>query len=223
MDNGKDKKIITSPYYSLDKLSEDSGLLKRGLRDLSLWPQVQDIFNKLNEKFCAGLTDESIELCLEILATDPNHFTTLWYYGRCLLEKGEYEKSIEYFTRCLNENEESSNFFILIFRGDAYWKLGDYKNALNDFLKAIDLDPSIGVSYVNVAICFSSMGEHDKAHEYIDQAISMDNKSDLPMGKKAEIFENQGKIAEALEQYKKTLKMFPDDEYAKKKVIELSK
>lgn len=215
-----DKQIIKSPYYSLEKLSEDSSLVKRGLRDLNVWPKIEDIFNKLKEKYQAGLIDECIELCLEVLATDSNHFFTLCYYGRCLYQKGEYEKSIEYLTRCLNE--ENGYFFLWQFRGDSYWKLNDYQNALNDYLKSIELDSSNGASYDNAAMCYSLMGEHDKAHEFIDKAISFEMEEDMPMIRKAQIFEFQNLKTEALEQYKKTLSKFPDSEFANKKVLELS-
>lgn len=221
MDNDKDKKLIKSPYYSLEKLSEDSSLVKRGLRDLNVWPKIEDIFNKLKEKYQIGLIDECIKLCLEVLATDSNHFFTICYYARCLYQKGEYEKSIEYLTRCLNE--ESDYFFLWQFRGDSYWKLNNYQNALNDYLKAIELDPSNGASYDNVAMCFFNIGEYTKAHEYIDQVISMENENDMPMIRKAQFFEFQEKKIEALEQYKNTLKKFPASEYAKKKATELSK
>lgn len=40
MDNNKDNKIIKSPHYSLEKLSEDSSLAKRGLRDIGIWPKM---------------------------------------------------------------------------------------------------------------------------------------------------------------------------------------
>ena len=220
MNSDKDKKLIKSPYYSLEKLSEDSSLVKRGLRDLNVWPKIEDIFNKLKEKYQAGLIDECVELCLEVLATDSNHFFTLCYYGRCLYQKGEYEKSIEYLTRCLNE--ESGYFFLWQFRGDSYWKLSDYQNALNDYLKAIELDPSNGASYDNAAMCFFNIGEYGKAHEYIDQTILMENESDMPMIRKAQFFEYQKKTVEALEQYKKTLAVFSTSEYANKKVLELS-
>jgi len=222
MDNDKNnKKIIKSPYYSLEKLSEDSSLVKRGLRDLNVWPKIEDIFNRLKEKYQDGLIDECIVLCLEILATDSNHFFTLCYYGRCLYQKGEYGKSIKYLTRCLGE--ESNYFFIWQFRGDSYWKLNNYKIALSDYLKVIDLDPSVVSAYDNAAMCFFNIGEYDKAHEYIGQAISMENESDMPMVRKAQFFEYQDRITDALEQYKKTLKMFPTSEHANKKILELSK
>lgn len=221
MDNDKNNKIIKSPYYSLEKLSEDSSLIKRGLRDLSIWPKIEDIFNELKEKYQAGLIDECIQLCLEILKTDSNHFFTLCYYGRCLYQKGEYEKSVEYLTQCLNE--ESNYFFIWQFRADSYWKLNNYQNALEDYLKAIDLDPSVGASYDNAAMCLFNIGKYKKAHEYIDQAILMENESDMPMVRKAQFFEFEEKKAEAFEQYKKTLERFPSSEYAKKKIIEIAK
>src|SRR3989338_1822752 len=189
----KDKQIQKVSKLSLEKLSEDSKLVKRGLRDLSIWPKIEDIFNELKERYQAGLIDECIKLCLEILNTDPSHFFTLCYYGRCLYQKGEYEKSAEYLTQCLNE--ESDYFFLWKFRGDCYYKMKAYEKAI---------------------------GDYQSAHDYIDQAIQIETESDMPMIRKAQFFEYQEKIAEALEQYKKTLSRFPMSEYAKKKVVELS-
>lgn len=41
------------------------------------------------------------------------------------------------------------------------------------------------------------------------------------MSRKVQIFEYQGKILEVLEQYKNNLNVFPNSEWAKKKIIEL--
>ncbi len=191
----------------------DSGICTWQARDLGQWRDH------------AGLTDECINLCLEVLTTDPKHFFALWYYSLCLDIKGDYEKAIKYFTICLNE--ESNNFLVWVGRGDVYHKSGDYQNALNDYLKAIVADPSRGLPYVGVANSYIVMSKFDKAHEYIDQAISryMENKEDVKpwMIKKAQFFESQEKKDEALDQYKKALELFPDSECAKKKLIELSK
>jgi tetratricopeptide (TPR) repeat protein len=106
----KDNQIQKVPKLSLEKLSEDSKLVKRGLRDLNVWPKIEDIFNELKEKYQAGQIDECIKLCIEVLDTDPNHFFTLCYYGRCLYQKDEFEKSAESLTQCLNE--ENQYFFL---------------------------------------------------------------------------------------------------------------
>jgi len=217
----KNKKLIKSPYYSLEKLSEDSSLVKRGLRDLSVWPKIQDLFNELKEKYQEGLVDDCIKLCVEILATDSNHFFTLCYYGRCLYQKGDYAKSIEYLSRCLDE--EGGYFFLWQFRGDTYWKLNDYKNALSDYLKAIELDPTNGASYDSVAMCYFNLGDYDQAHQYIDHVIAAESESDIPMIRKAQFFEYQDKKEEALAQYKKTIQIFPGSQYATKKIEELER
>jgi hypothetical protein len=45
----------------------------------------------------------------------------------------------------------------------------------------------------------------------------------MPMLRKAQFYESQNLKKEALEQYKKTLNIFPNSEWAKKKIAELSK
>lgn len=101
--------------------------------------------------------------------------------------------------------------------------MNDYKNALSDYLKSIELDPANGAAYDNVAMCFFNIGDHDKAHSYIDKAIQIEGENDMPMVRKAQFFEFQQRKTEALNQYKKTLEKFPNSEYAQKKILELTK
>ncbi|MFH1170402.1 MAG: tetratricopeptide repeat protein [Candidatus Vogelbacteria bacterium] len=400
MNNDKDKKIIKSPAYSLKKLSEDSSLAKRGLRDIGIWPKVQTLLKEIEKQYFAHNYQKCIDICDEALASEPLLYVPLCFKALCLVRLEKYEEAIIWFDKalqtelpleitpleqkyekatpvytkpdleivignkgfcllqlekyeeaitCFNKaleinpqnyinlenkglcleklgrideavdnyekslilrpindkyydfkdfidkyfgltyeksgssdilqrvnkfnnlnefdiclvileellNRENNNLdakiwkarilqkqekypeavqlfteclsiekgyaFVWQFRGDCYWKIGDYKNALSDYLRAIELDPTNGVVYDNVAMCFFNLSEYSKAHEYIDQAISLENGNDMPMIRKAQFFEFQGKIAEALEQYKKTLAVFPTSEYTNKKVLELSK
>jgi len=217
----KSKQIQKIDRLSLKKLSEDSKLVKRGLRDLSIWPKVEELFAKLKAAYENGQIDECVKIAEEILQTDSNHFFTLCYYGRCLYQKDEYEKSAEYLTRCLNEEE--NYFFLWKFRGDCYYKMKDYKRAIIDYKKSLDLDPTNGATLDDMAQCAFFLGDFKTAHDYIDEAIKIENESDVPMIRKAQFFEfQQGKI-EALNQYKRTLEKFRNSEYATKKIVELSK
>jgi len=215
----KDKQIQKTSKLSLEKLSENSKLVKRGLRDLNVWPKIEDVFNKLKEKYQAGLIDECIKLCLEVLNTDPNHFFTLCYYGRCLYQKGEYEKSAEYLTQCLNK--EDNYFFLWKFRGDCYYKMKEYEKAIEDYKKSIALDPTNAATLDDIAQCLFLLEDFQGAYDYIDQAIQIETENDMPMIRKAQFFEAQQQQARALEQYKKTVGKFPSSEYAKKKILEL--
>ena len=216
----KDKQIQKVSKLSLEKLSEDSKLVKRGLRDLSIWPKIEELFAKLKAAYESGQIDECMKIAEEILQTDSNHFFTLCYYGRCLYQKDEYEKSLEYLTRCLDEEE--NYFFLWKFRGDCYYKMKDYKKAITDYKKSLELDPTNGATLDDIAQCAFLLGDFKTAHDFIDEAIKIENKSDMPMIRKAQFFEFQHKNTEAFNQYKRTLEKFPKSEYAQKKVVELS-
>ena len=217
----KDKQIQKVSKLSLEKLSEDSKLVKRGLRDLSIWPKIEELFSKLKSAYENKKIEECIKIAEEILQTDSNHFFTLCYYGRCLYQKGEYEKSAEYLTRCLNEEE--NYFFLWKFRGDCYYKMKDYEKAIEDYKKSLELDSTNAATVDDIAQCFFLLGNFNAAHDYIDQAIRVENESDMPMIRKAQFFEAQQQQIKALEQYKKTLEYFPNSEYATRKIVELSK
>jgi len=74
IDMNKDKQIQKVSKLSLEKLSEDSKLAKRGLRDLSIWPKIEELFSKLKSAFENRQINECIKIAEEILQTDSNHF-----------------------------------------------------------------------------------------------------------------------------------------------------
>ena len=218
MDQNKSLQKI-DPGKSLKKLSEDSSLAKRGLRDIGIWPKIEELFEKLKSQYEAEKYQDCIITAEEILKTDSNHFFTLCYYGRSLFHLERYEEALKVFDRCLDE--EKDYFYLWSFRGDVFYKIQNYEKAISDYLKSIELDPNNGADYDNVAMCLFLNGEHEKAHEYIDKAIAIETTEDMPMIRKAQFFEFQKLAKEALAQYIKTLNNFPSSEYAKKKAVEL--
>ena len=216
-----DNKPVKSPYYSLEKLSEDSTLIKRGLRDLSVWPKIESLFDELKRQYKSKDINGCIKLAEDILATDPNHFLTLCYYGRCLYEKENYEKSAEVLSRCVEE--ETQHFFLWKFRGDAYMKMKRYEVALADYRQSLVLGPENGATLDDIAQCLYFMGKFNEAYEYIDKAIEIERESEMPMVRKGQFLEYQGRTQEAIQQYQKAAQEFPTAEFARNRVVELSK
>lgn len=205
---------INDKYYDFkDFIDKYFGLTyeKNGASDIL---QRVNKFNNLNE----------FDICLvileELLNRENNNLDAKIWKARILQKQEKYPEAIQLFTECLSI--EKGYAFVWQFRGDCYWKIGDYKNALNDYLQAIELDPTNGVVYDNAAMCYFNVGDHNKAHEFIDKAITLEG-AEMPMIRKAQFFEFQQQKAEALEQYKKTLEHFPHSEYARNKIVELSK
>ncbi len=213
-----EKSLILRPikdkYYDFkDFIDKYFGLTyeKNGVSDIL---QRVDKFNNFGEfDVCGVILDE-------LLNREKNNLNAKIWKARISQKQEKYPEAVQLFTECLSM--EKGYAFVWQFRGDCYWKMADYKNALGDYLQAIELDMTNGVVYDNAAMCYFNIGDYNKAHEFIDRAITLE-RAEMPMIRKAQFFEFQQQKAKALEQYKKTLEGFPHSEYARNKIMELSK
>ncbi|HXV99344.1 MAG TPA: tetratricopeptide repeat protein [Anaerolineae bacterium] len=61
-------------------------------------------------------------------------------------------------------------------RGYAYDQLGDYEQAIADYDRAIELDPS-SAKYDTLAMVYFKLEQYDQAMEHYDLALSLDDKN----------------------------------------------
>ncbi|MBV9989001.1 MAG: tetratricopeptide repeat protein [Chitinophagaceae bacterium] len=88
----------------------------------------------------------------------------------------QYVQSIKEFSKCL---EIEQHFDSLVQRGSAYNKIGEYRNAISDFLIAIKLNhPFVFLAYNNMANSYSMMSEYEKAIPLYHKTIEL--KPDWP-------------------------------------------
>lgn len=211
---------IADKYYDFKGTLNDYYQLLRKTPESELLTRI-DNFYYTNEKELAFL------LWQAYLDDKNENLETLIQRAQDKLKQNEYLYSIDLFSICIKKDK--TLFYSWQYRGDCYWKLHDYKSALSDYLKSIELEPINGVAHDNAAMCFFNIGDHVKAHEFIDKAIKIQQKTnqrkdgETPMLRKAQFFESQQQKSKALDQYKKTLEYFPHSEYAKNKIVELSK
>ena len=59
-------------------------------------------------------------------------------------------------------------------RGIAYGKLGEHQRAIEDFDRAIALDPEYAAAYYNKACTFALMGRVDEAITQLRKAVEFD-------------------------------------------------
>ena len=60
-------------------------------------------------------------------------------------------------------------------RGRAYYKLGQNHRAINDYTKAIQLDPDYDLAYYNRGLAYVRLGEYQNANADKDKACSLDS------------------------------------------------
>jgi Flp pilus assembly protein TadD len=61
-------------------------------------------------------------------------------------------------------------------RGYAYSNLGDYDRAMDDYNRAVSLDPTVGFAYNNRGAIYRTLGQIDRAMVEFNKAIQLDPK-----------------------------------------------
>ena len=132
---------------------------------------LTEIINLINNnKF-----HESLNLINKLESNHKENFELINIKGFTLLRLYEFEKSIEYFTRALQQKEDS--FLTLCYRSTAYSEIGDYDNALSDLKKANLVEPDSHEILFSIGDVYSNLGNNDKAIEYFLKSI--ENKKDF--------------------------------------------
>lgn len=99
--------------------------------------------------------------------------TNLVDFGIEAYVTGNYELSIEYYTRAMDAAPEAG--YIYDNRGLSYDALGETENALADFNRAIELDSILIAAYVNRGWIYHKIGEYENAIADFERAIELDS------------------------------------------------
>jgi tetratricopeptide (TPR) repeat protein len=112
-----------------------------------------------------SLTNEDVKAIQDKIFSDPSIESAYsWYdrgYGQLLL--GNYESSVEYFTKAIEKNEDYSAAYSQ--RGLSYSKEKQYKKAIPDFTKAIEINKNWEISS-NLSLTL-----FDRGFAYIDLGL----------------------------------------------------
>jgi len=228
------------PEKSLKKLSEDSSLAKRGLRDIGIWPKIEELFEKLKLQYEAGKYQDCIITAEEILKTDANHFFTLCYYGRSLFYLERYEEALKVLEQCIKEEKEY--YFLWSFYGDIFYKLGEFSEAVKNYDEALKFELYKVWYTANEDTTGSSDANHnikqpeqlstlDNYMLYLDEDKDQDEmgyfrKAQFYLSTRAGIYnaykENNIGIKRAIEALKKTIELDPKNWYAISQLAEVS-
>ncbi len=108
--------------------------------------------------------------------------------------------------------EKKSDFSLLLGKiGSSLSALQNYKDADNAFKLAFSYDPNNSSAYVYRSRSLAERKEYAEAHTMVDKAININRKDRSAWETKAEIYEKQGDVDEALKIYKNLIKMYPDE------------
>lgn len=191
--------------------------------------QAMVLYNRAIEK--RNNITERIELCKSAIEYSPDFFLAYKLLGAAYFLDKKYKEAITYYTKALEIDKDDETF---VNRALAYSKLGEHKNAIDDYDNAIRLNPKYANAYYNKARKLFNMGEqHDEAaREAIREALKL-KETALYYGLSCNINERLGSNNECLEDWKTALndaqKGFeistpkPKSEFFSKKIEEYKK
>ena len=110
----------------------------------------EHVYTVFFKAYLADVKDNNVNEALrgysQVIKLSPDIMEAYFFRCRIFYEKGMYEKALEDITNAIKyDNFHSSNLFTT--RGEIYEKLNRMELAYDDFLKAIELDPSIVKNY----------------------------------------------------------------------------
>ncbi|MBA7485810.1 Beta-barrel assembly-enhancing protease [subsurface metagenome] len=137
-----------------------------------------------------GRSDESVPLYEQVLQLEPNNLIVInnlaWIkceeQGKFLEEQGKLQEAQDKFQEALKLAQRGleilPNYIDLIdTRGVAYYRLGEFKKASDDFTTCIELyiDGTLAAisSRFHLARAFDKLGQKDKAVEHLTQALDL--------------------------------------------------
>lgn len=85
-----------------------------------------------------------------------------------------------------------------------------FSEAIAEYNKALQLDPSFGVVLNSLAYVYADSGNFEKSIEYLEKYASVSPGDANPLDSMAEVYFKMGKLDEAIAKYKEALEVKPD-------------
>jgi len=113
-----------------------------------------------------GRTQQALQLCHELLQTDPYSPRVLFAMGCMYLQTGKHQEAAQCYESAFRHNPNSEfalNGLVHFYRemGDIYVRQGRYGLAIESFLRAIELDPREYDNYYMVSKVYDLQSKYD--------------------------------------------------------------
>ena len=164
----------------------------------------------------------AIEIERRALGIDPEHADAHVWLGTALLGLGRVDEAIGEILEGIRLEPDSAQAHQSLAR--AYWTgKGDFRSAIPEFEKAIELNPEAGYSYLQLSLLLAWQGDYPRAEEISRQAVDMQqqyvsgNAGLQIVGAHARlgyIHYLQGKYDEALKEYERELAFINSSDHA---------
>jgi tetratricopeptide (TPR) repeat protein len=147
----------------------------------------------------------------------PTEIRDLVELGRKHFESRNYARAEQYFQKILKSGARYAD--VLNMLGIIYHADGKFNNAISSFEEALEINPHYAEATLNLAVLYNDLGEFKKAKALYARIQDRKGSTDLDPILKGKIanmhghlgdtYRGIGRYADAIEEYKKALKLCP--------------
>lgn len=150
------------------------------------------------------------------LSLDPNSKEYKEYYyeieeylmGNCSSIKKKMAENEIIGEKSYSNNEEAMRYYQL---GLDESKKEDFTKAIENYKKALVLDPNFAFAYDNIGICYRRLNEYDKAIDAYEKSLKIDPNGTMPLLNIAVAYLYNKEYKKAVKSYEKLAKLEPNN------------
>ena len=120
--------------------------------------------------------EKALEACDFALAIEDNDESIIAYKGYCYYDQGEFKQAVEQFQLFLQCTSDKAVAYELI--AEAYGRLEQHELAIENLLKAVEINDRSHDLYYQLAVNYYYMGCVDEAVTYLRKSVACDDTDD---------------------------------------------
>ena len=151
-------------------------------------------------------------------STNKSPVTAEDYFYLALNNKADFQYKIDNYTKCLRIDPDF--IYAYAFRGQAYYRLGNYDDSRADYTRAIRIEPNEATFYWSRGLTFVTsfenlsvrqLGRHNEAIADFTKAINIDPEFIPSYKSRGIIYLELGKYYDAIADFSQVIRIEPDD------------
>ncbi len=115
---------------------------------------------------------ENFNLAEEKASIAEDKGLILFYIAYVFTQREDWDRALYYLNKAIHFDSNHYSFYNL--KGVCLFKLNRFKEAIEIFKKAIDLDKGAAIDYANIGICYKYLKKPTIAKEYLNIALELE-------------------------------------------------
>ena len=134
--------------------------------------------------------------------------------SKILLDEGKYNEALEGLNEALRLNQNNNNEYIYFYKGFIYNKKGEHQEAINNYLKSLEINDKDKIIYYNLGLAYLDINDLDQSLNYLNKSYDLDNTFYPALLKLGEVLLKLNKYDESITIFDKILNNEKDNALA---------